>query len=305
MKKGRGFSPLEGPRFAGTQMKISNQASPIRDQRPYEVSKRFLTGPVRKISSNGAGFTLVELLVVIAIIALLMSILLPALGRVRKQAKAVMCQANLRQWALIFGMYTEDNDGYFCSGAYVLWTEATRSYYEDPDLRCCPMAVKRWGEGGRGTFAAWDIGAIGAPVTWTGDRKGDYGSYGLNEWLYNPPEDIEYLWESPTVWNWRHINVRGTANIPMFLDCWWLGCGPTHKDEPPAYEGDMIHDNTDEMKLFCLNRHDKTVNGCFMDFSVRKIPLKCLWKFKWNRDYDTNYGSPRWPAWMEKLPECD
>ena len=65
-------------------------------------------------------FTLVELLVVIAIITLLMSILMPALGRVRKQAKAVMCQANLRQWAIIFGMYTEDYDGYFCDGVYVL-----------------------------------------------------------------------------------------------------------------------------------------------------------------------------------------
>ena len=42
-------------------------------------------------------FTLIELLVVIAIIALLMAILMPALNRVKKQAKAVVCQTRLKQ----------------------------------------------------------------------------------------------------------------------------------------------------------------------------------------------------------------
>ena len=42
-------------------------------------------------------FTLIELLVVIAIIALLMSILMPALSRVRKQARGVVCQSSLKQ----------------------------------------------------------------------------------------------------------------------------------------------------------------------------------------------------------------
>ena len=50
-------------------------------------------------------FTLIELLVVIAIIAVLMAILMPALNRVKRQARNVACQANLNQWGLFFAMY--------------------------------------------------------------------------------------------------------------------------------------------------------------------------------------------------------
>ena len=54
-------------------------------------------------------FTLIELLVVIAIIALLMSILMPTLQRVRRQAKAVACRASLRQWGPVLDMYANDD----------------------------------------------------------------------------------------------------------------------------------------------------------------------------------------------------
>jgi len=54
------------------------------------------------------GFTLVELLVVIAIIAVLMAILMPALQRVRMQAKNVQCKANLKTYGLVMQLYTGD-----------------------------------------------------------------------------------------------------------------------------------------------------------------------------------------------------
>jgi prepilin-type N-terminal cleavage/methylation domain-containing protein len=138
-------------------------------------------------------FTLIELLVVIAIIALLMGILMPALNRVKKQAKAVACQSRLREWGLIFKFYTDEYDGHFNPGWDVgetaLWMNAFRPYYKDNwDLLLCPTAVIPMKDlSDMGTFkAAWRYVALPGGGTyryvfsysinsWTNDMRGNRG----------------------------------------------------------------------------------------------------------------------------------
>jgi type II secretory pathway pseudopilin PulG len=267
----------------------------------------------------------VELLVVIAIIALLMSILMPALARVRKQAKAVLCQSNLKQWGTCFSMYTNENDGYFmpgwCAGLSwpnihkFYWMEALRPYYGDEgDLRVCPAAVKpgtelglgEYGVGG-GPYSGWGVfsGETGKPSSsWGYVVAGDYGSYGWNGWCGNPPgatpKDLGQ--EHPVAWNWRGANVRGTSNIPLLLADAWLDGWPRHGDTPPEYNGQPWNSfGNENMGRFCIDRHDGgTLNCVFVDYTVRRVGLKEMWKLKWSRKFDLQGGPTRdeWPDWM-------
>ncbi len=240
-------------------------------------------------------FTLIELLVVIAIIALLMAILMPALQRVKKQARGVACQSNLRQWGTLFAMYTNDNNGYFPErrsggSAYGRWMDSMREYYiTTEDIRCCPVAVKLanpdgingidlWGS----TFTGW--GKIPASDAGSGRTIGYYGSYGINGYIYVPIGDNIY--GKATNRFWRTINVKGGNNIPMLLDCYFWCGWPDDDDTPPEYDGHQLRPDENAMNRFCLNRHEGHVNIIFMDYHVQKTGLKQLWTLKWSRDFN-------------------
>jgi len=243
-------------------------------------------------------FTLIELLVVIAVVSLLMAILVPVLGKVRRQARAVACRANLRQWATTLALYLEDNEGHLPHDQYGTWWVLTgRTFTERRNGRVvapreyhpistkgmlCPEATRPselatgggvWGFGGQSwrverylgcTFEAWKltITGAGAPLV---------GSYGLNGRLFLPPGDPEEV-SRPIVFLLNDIrsytdvfSMRGRNAIPLLLDCVTVSGAPTQDSRPPHAEpkpGQPSSRSNSPMANFCINRHSGYVNFC-------------------------------------------
>ncbi len=272
------------------------------------------------------GFTLIELLVVIAIIALLMSILMPALAKVRKQAAAVVCRSRLKQWGVIFSMYTGENDGYFHSrevgtdaGYRRLWHLVYKPYYIDPKMRFCPTAenvnLKT------GPFATWnpDLGSWNPadyPIPGEGeDQTGPRtptGSYGMNRYAENMKGGTTA--SDPAFF--RRSDIRGADRAPVMMDCLYIYFIVGPDAEPPGYNGDFAGN---EMKWICIDRHMGSTNATYIDGSARKTGLKECWSLKQSKTFDVcgpwticGFGGNKsacaaaWDSaapWMSKMPE--
>jgi len=270
---------------------------------PNREDRKFLTG-----------FTLIELLMVISIVVLLMALLLPALQRVRRQARTVACQSNLRQWGVVFSMYAGDNNGrlpdHFPMGAGdLVWPYELSSYYSDSnDLLLCPMATRRQirpDDPLRTTSFTLRI-AGGKSSVWEykfdlGPRKKTHfsGSYGINNLGIRLSEISR-----------RYPGVVRNS-IPVLLDCVFMDAwpGPMFFDDPPEYEGQI--DWPGDIKYFCINRHDIGINALLVDFSVRRVGLKELWALNWHPLYYTagpwtragGVQPSNWPQWMRKFKD--
>jgi len=132
-------------------------------------------------------FTLVELLVVIGIIAMLISILLPALNKAKQQALLVQCCSNLRQLAMASINYAVDNQGYFPAG----YSEFAAAPGLPPDQQEWPARLQGYVRDTSGVFSC-PVDFYGSQNFELGEGTGQIKTYtanGLN-WLFwnNVPE---------------------------------------------------------------------------------------------------------------------
>ena len=274
------------------------------------------------------GFTLIELLVVIAIIALLLAILFPSLQRARNNARAVVCQNNLKQWGTLFAVHIEDYQNQ--PAAYnnsnntpYLFTD----YYTDlkdtlanSKIRFCPMAVKKGNRPIPDRFvfderlAGSPYPGVGINFIGTGTSGSAFESWYLETWggmdsnspTYSGSYGVNFGCSVTSFTVESHLflkrfgtSAKGQYNIPVFLDSslpWttflWDGLRPAPTEE--------------EETSCCINRHNGGVNSLFLDWSVRKVGLKELWKLSWTPVFNTNgpwttAGGVKpedWPEWM-------
>ena len=257
-------------------------------------------------------FTLIELLVVVAIIALLLSIVMPALRAAREIAQRTICSSNLRQWNLMVKFYLDDNANVFPdSGTPGLtgwnhgqwWIQRFKIYgYDDMDVLLCPKAIlpPEHAPGDEAVFPTKHNECWGsldrppaAPV-----REWTWASYAPNAWIM----DTRYhTWGAPgpKEWFWGRLDkVSAPYQVPLFADSRWVDVWPHHTDAPGDQEWGGSG-SSGYMPTVTLTRHGSKTNVVYMDGSGAGVDIKELWNLKWHREFRVGHrDNYNWPAWM-------
>lgn len=265
------------------------------------ATERPLRSGGREVEPADRGFTLTELLIVLGLIALLISLLLPVVGRMRSTAAAVGCMSNLRQmctaWTMSMaedGRLTEyvwhaDSPDMAWKG---YWLGAMARSQVSPTVLLCPSASEP-------TPVTTNNGYGTADFAWTGRHAPSFGTpirYNANTYRESSYGFNRYLTSTGgfgASGSAALSDVKSPSNVPAFMDCAYVDVRPlngskAHPVPPPLnLRGDLLTAGKPEEDhwKFILARHGRGINVVMADGSARWVRLEELYLLNWKADW--------------------